>query len=112
MKETLTNLPDGYRLAVDVYRREYDCTNGGVTSNENTFRLVADDYRPNVPFQNGLPALYLRVGATGAVHAYPADIPEEEKGFTSWQFGGNFIYSSDGRFPSQYPIPVHDRREK
>jgi hypothetical protein len=26
-------------------------------------------------------------------------------------FGGNFVWTSDGRFPSKYPIPVHDRFE-
>jgi hypothetical protein len=26
-------------------------------------------------------------------------------------FGGTFIYSSDSRFPSKYPIPLHDRVE-
>ena len=25
--------------------------------------------------------------------------------------GGNFIVSSDARFPGRYPIPVHDRTE-
>jgi hypothetical protein len=25
--------------------------------------------------------------------------------------GGTFIYSSDSRFPSKYPIPLHDRVE-
>lgn len=27
-------------------------------------------------------------------------------------FGGNFIYTSDSRFPNLYPIPLHDRIEK
>jgi len=26
-------------------------------------------------------------------------------------FGGNFIYTTDSRFPAQYPIPLHDRWE-
>ena len=28
-----------------------------------------------------------------------------------WMFGGNFIYTSDGRFPSKNPIKVFDRNE-
>jgi hypothetical protein len=27
-------------------------------------------------------------------------------------FGGTFVYSSDSRFPSPYPVPLHDRKEK
>jgi len=26
-------------------------------------------------------------------------------------FGGNFIYTSDSRFPNKYPIAIHDRYE-
>lgn len=26
-------------------------------------------------------------------------------------FGGNFVYTSDSRFPNRYPIPIHDREE-
>jgi hypothetical protein len=27
-------------------------------------------------------------------------------------FGGAYIYSADSRFPSRYPIPLHDRIER
>ena len=30
---------------------------------------------------------------------------------TSRMFGGCFIYTSDGRFPATYPVPLHDRTE-
>lgn len=39
---------------------------------------------------------------------------KENKGDEKWtpyMAGGNFVYSSDSRFPSKYPIPIHDRRE-
>lgn len=26
-------------------------------------------------------------------------------------FSGAFVYTSDSRFPNQFPIPVHDRSE-
>ena len=42
------------------------------------------------------------------VHAEPVDKPEGKVGP---MFGGNFIYTSDSRFPNDYPIPVHDRFE-
>lgn len=28
-----------------------------------------------------------------------------------FMFSGNFVYTSDSRFPNDYPIPVHDRQE-
>lgn len=43
------------------------------------------------------------------VKAYPVQDPPA--GCTPWMFGGNFIYTSDSRFPAEYPIPLHDRTE-
>jgi len=40
------------------------------------------------------------------LHAEPTNILPGEH----FAFGGSFIYSSDARFPSKYPIPLHDRR--
>jgi hypothetical protein len=40
------------------------------------------------------------------VHAVPYGQNDNEG-----MFGGTFIYSSDSRFPSKYPIPLHDRVE-
>lgn len=39
-------------------------------------------------------------------HAEPAD----KKPGEYFAFGGSFIHCSDSRFPSKYPIPLHDRR--
>lgn len=38
--------------------------------------------------------------------------PLETHGKQHHMFGGNFIHTSDSRFPSDYPIPVHDRIER
>ncbi len=32
-------------------------------------------------------------------------------GYMGAMFGGKFAYSSDGRFPSSFPLPIHDRYE-
>ena len=39
--------------------------------------------------------------------AYPVVNGEAKVGM----FGGKFIYTGDSRFPSDYPIPLHDRFE-
>ena len=109
MRETLTKLPAGYRMTCNVYRPDYDCTLGGPTSQHDRVLLFGEGYTPGSSRPDRA-AFFLRERG-GAIHAYPADIPEGEKGFSGWQFGGNFIYTSDSRFPNQYPIPVHDRRE-
>ena len=96
-------------LLVWVYRPHFDCTNGGVTSHNNTVLLIGE----NVPeiFEPGdLPVLKLvkRQLSGDDKPPYLHAQPIEGNGY---MMGGNFIYSSDSRFPSNYPIPVHDRRE-
>jgi hypothetical protein len=110
MRSTLTTLPADYRMTCNVYRPDYDCTLSGLSSQHDHVLLVGEGYKPGSSPADR-PAFFLRERG-GAVHAYPADVPEGAKGFSAWQFGGNFIYCSDSRFPNQYPIPVHDRRER
>ena len=40
------------------------------------------------------------------IHAVPLELRNAGK---HTMFGGNFIYTSDSRFPQRFPIPVHDR---
>ena len=51
------------------------------------------------------PVLYIHYSPYGLI-ATPSPDPKE-----SFQFGGNFVYSSDSRFPERRPIKIHDRRE-
>lgn len=90
-----------------------DCTNGGLTSRVSAVTLVGEGVEgPFEPTERdpgvklvrrwaGTPREYL--------HAEPLEAPPA--GHVGWMFGGNFIHTSDGRFPSRYPIPVHDRSE-
>ena len=48
------------------------------------------------------------IGDTTANYVVPASIA---KGNKMPMFGGNFVYSSDSRFPSDAPIKIHDRIE-
>lgn len=36
---------------------------------------------------------------------------EEEHEMVGPMFSGNFAYTSDSRFPANYPLPIHDRYE-
>lgn len=43
---------------------------------------------------------------------YFSAVPGALKDAGVWtMFGGAFIWTSDGRFPNDYPIPLHDRVE-
>ncbi|MFA5768328.1 MAG: hypothetical protein WC871_02170 [Bacteroidales bacterium] len=50
-----------------------------------------------------------QIGGREYTHAEP--VAQPPAGYTGWMSGGTFIYTSDSRFPSDYPIPLHDRTE-
>jgi hypothetical protein len=109
-------------LPVSVYRNDLgDSTNGGVTGQHNNFILVSFMGEPvEGPFEadNNKPgslALAIVAGPLGHPTAVMANDETgaeiKLEGEIGPMFGGNFIYTSDSRFPLDYPVKVHDRYE-
>lgn len=109
---------------VEILRGNSDCTNDGVTSRARgaVNALLLDPGHETGPFEpsDRIPTLLVIRRWIGTpneyAHAVPCDkdgVPLAPKGANGPMFGGNFVYSSDGRFRAicQYPIPVHDRFE-
>ena len=97
-------------LSVSVYRWTLgDCTAGGISSKYDSLILEGV---PRCPFkgteENTVRLVKRNLFGGEYIHAEPIKQPE---GMAGPMFGGNFIYTSDSRFPSKYPIPVHDRFE-
>jgi hypothetical protein len=42
-------------------------------------------------------------------HVEPVDAPPD--GYHGYMAGGTFVWTSDGRFPSDYPLSLHDHVE-
>ena len=105
-------------LMVNVFRHsDMDCTNHGVTSTHDNFVLVGS--APVFEVRDDRPGLYL-MKYRGRVIACPEDLVLSDRrargelevtGLHGWMFGGNFVYTSDSRFPSDAPIHVYDRKE-
>ncbi len=99
-------------LIVDVLRFRngaMDCTLGGPSSTYNCFILVDDEVVAPFEVDEEYPEINLvrrTIGGKPYVHAVPASLKDKVV-----MFGGNYIVTSDSRFPNQYPIPVHDRVE-
>lgn len=99
-------------LHVSIYKNanaEFgDCSNRGLSSRHNRATLTG----PNIPeiFEpsEDAPEVQLLPGNLG--HGYKA-VPAEHGEGAGPMFGGCFIYTSDSRFPSKQPIPLHDRWE-
>lgn len=104
-------------LPVSVFRDARlpgDYTNGGISAAYDELFLVSHFGWKDVPDDD--PRLVRVVkrklfsdGVT-RICAVPVN-PDRGDRVIGPMFGGNFIYSCDSRFPSDYPIPVHDRYE-
>ena len=89
-----------------------DSTNNGLTSREDSIVLhygsdtdLAD--LTLIP-DDELVLVERHLFGEEAWYAVPAGIYKSNK---HSMFGGNFIHTSDSRFPGRAPIPVHDRVE-
>lgn len=98
-------------LPVYVYRSGAlgDCTNGGISSYVAKLYLIVPNGLCDKTKDDPRVVEVKHIGD----HAYvtpvhPSHAPNAVIGPMA---GGNFVYSSDSRFPSEYPLPIHDRWE-
>jgi len=101
-------------LMVEIYRDSKlgDCTNGGVSSKCNGGVITGDRVKCDVfsPDDNNPEYVIMEKHVNGL---YLYAVPKELVGSGKWvMFGGNFLYTSDSRFPSGQPIAIHDRVEE
>lgn len=106
-------------LVCSVYesKRHGNCSAAGISSRVDSVILCPDPDSSNdwgIPkifdASDDCPAVVLRTILVSEdrehVYAVPVGMPVGGS-----MFGGSFIYSSDSRFPANYPIPLHDRVE-
>ncbi len=100
-------------LGVYVYRSgDTDSSMGGISSKYDRLILVGEGIPEIFEVKEGEPYLELErrnIGGREYLSANPKR--QEQRGKIGGMFGGNFVHTSDSRFPSDYPIPVHDRFE-
>jgi len=92
-----------------------DCTNNGLTSKVNNVDLYSEVTEEDYEFLNALDEDVLILVKRGSFQGYslgdiavPWSLYKEGRRSMA---GGNFVYTSDSRFPSEAPISVHDRVE-
>jgi hypothetical protein len=94
-----------------------DCTLNGISHQHHTLTLVGEGIEGPFEPSEDAPAvrlvrreMVLRSGKRGEyLHIEPVDA--KYHGGQWLMAGGNFAWSSDSRFPSDYPISIHDRYE-
>lgn len=97
------------KISTYVYRNSLgDCTANGLTANNDQLDLYYNvtDYT-DLP-DDALVLIERNIGGQEANYAVPVSIAKSN----TWSmFGGNFVHTSDSRFPGNGPISVHDRVE-
>ena len=89
-----------------------NCSNNGISSKHKAVVLVGDDIPEVFDEIPEIPAVRIdvkRANGEARVRAIPIDGKDPQK--VGWMFGGTFVWTSDSRFPANYPIPLHDRQE-
>ncbi len=100
-------------LLVNIYRNAThgDCTNGGQSSKQTsgiiTGKNVVELFEPSDAHPEYV-IIEDECAGSKRIRAIPADLVDTG----IWtMFGGNFLWSSDSRFPHDAPIKIHDRVE-
>lgn len=100
-------------IPVQVYPNPLgDCTNDGISSYYVTLYLIADEGYNELP-ETDTRLVVLKSENTYGDHIHkwlePYLSPDINK--AGWMNGGNIGWSSDSRFPFEYPLSIHDRQE-
>ena len=102
-------------LVIYVYRGKFgDCSNGGISSRYNELILVGEGIEgPEVvdldnPPENAVKIVKRKLFGGSEEYMHIEPLNNEGKWF---MYGGNIACASDSRFPSRYPLKIHDRYE-
>lgn len=107
-------------LTAYIYMSDHgDSSNGGLSSKATRVTLVASPDFPDVPeifeaSEDAPPVAIVKRQLFGGQEPYLTAYPVDEEGNidnSGRMAGGCFISACDSRFPAQYPVPLHDRRE-
>ena len=117
------------QLLCEVFRSSYgDCSNSGISSKYNEVMLFDGETDSTIRAylseaerrwaslgkaeRVAYPVILVRRRISGAdyLHVEPWWDPKEGPK-PHFMYGGCCIYTSDGRFPNEYPLRLHDRRE-
>lgn len=88
-----------------------DCTNGGVSGRYDRLYLACAEGFLDIGVNNPQLVKLVVRKITGAPYKHIEPYQSCEQGNVGWMAGGNLGYCSDSRFPSQYPLAIHDRQE-
>lgn len=89
-----------------------DCTNNGWSSQYDRVLIWDPEVEklPNDLLSYKLPLFkVVRRNIQGSEYMHLEPIEKTNGG---WMAGGNFAWTTDSRFPNDYPLSIHDRSER
>jgi len=100
-------------LRVYVYYNKLfrGCANGGPSETHETALLIDCDGPVDEAKDGELVLKLVKRNIRGREYLHAVEVGVSKPGHNGPMMGGNFIHSSDSRFPSDYPIAIHDRFE-
>lgn len=111
--------PKGLIVSVFESKSEGNCSANGISSKYKRLILLPNETHPKIPkiFDAENLDEYIVIKTKNHVdrtyyYATKAFETDEDKKRAGPMFGGQFIYTSDSRFPHDYPISIHDRYEE
>lgn len=98
-------------ITASIYENKMigNCSNNGISSRFDRVLILCEDGYIDVDGteENLCEVRYITFGGQTHMFAEPVAAP---KGI-GWMDGGSIVYTSDSRFPSDYPLRLHDRQE-
>jgi hypothetical protein len=88
--------------------RNKDLLGGTLREFEKVILLVGGPFEPTEDAP-GVKLIKRQIYGHQYLHVEPIDEPTQ--GQIGYMAGGTFIFTSDGRFPNDYPLPLHDYTE-
>lgn len=97
-------------LLVFVYKMpDYDCTANGISHDKTQLILIGEGIPEIFDGDETNTVVLVKRNLLGKEYLHVEPVWENKETKQWFMFGGNFIYSSDSRFPNIYPISIHDR---
>lgn len=106
------------RLSVNIFRSDYDCDINILHGHSSAILVWDEDLSELEPEINGQKVLIVATRMIPSKENMLDRVPHysvrplKESNEGKWlMFGGTYVSTSDSRFPSDYPLPLHDRFE-
>ena len=99
-------------LRCEIFTSQFgNCSNHGISSRCKEVTLVGPGIPEVFDATDDAPACRVVERDLGGRYLHVEPMEESPAGNTHYMFGGSLVYTSDGRFPSRYPLKLHDRTE-